>query len=110
MPVAKEQSAVVTRLLSKRSGRPSPSAALWYRANRIRRSPDSVYIGVVRRTGPFTRAGLHPFRRGSPPSQNKRGQRGRFVELYMAALDEAGLPNDDAFRSAIRSQVEFALR
>ena len=34
-------------------------------------------------------------------------QRERFVALYLEALDEAGLPDDDAFREAVRSHVEF---
>jgi hemoglobin len=34
-------------------------------------------------------------------------QRQRFVELYLAALDEAGLPDDADFRDAVRSHVEF---
>ena len=34
-------------------------------------------------------------------------QRKRFVELYMAALDASGLPDDEGFREAIRSHVEF---
>jgi hemoglobin len=34
-------------------------------------------------------------------------QRERFVELYMAALDEAGLPDDEPFRAAVREHVEF---
>lgn len=34
-------------------------------------------------------------------------QRQRFVELYLAALDEVGMPDDEAFREAIRSHVEF---
>jgi hemoglobin len=34
-------------------------------------------------------------------------QRRRFVELYMAAADAAGLPDDAAFRGALRSHVEF---
>jgi hemoglobin len=34
-------------------------------------------------------------------------QRQRFVELYMAALDEADMPDDGPFREAIRSHVEF---
>lgn len=34
-------------------------------------------------------------------------QRQRFVELYMAALDAAGLPDDAAFRDAFRAHVEF---
>ena len=37
-------------------------------------------------------------------------QRQRFVELYMAALDEAGLPDDAPFRQAVRSHVEFGSR
>jgi hemoglobin len=35
------------------------------------------------------------------------GQRARFVELYLAAADAAGLPDDFAFREALRSHVEF---
>jgi hemoglobin len=34
-------------------------------------------------------------------------QRLRFVELYMAAADRAGLPDDPPFREALRSHVEF---
>jgi hemoglobin len=34
-------------------------------------------------------------------------QRQRFVELYMAALDAAGMPADEPFREAVRSHVEF---
>jgi hemoglobin len=34
-------------------------------------------------------------------------QRQRFVELYVAALDAAGLPDDEAFRKAVRSHIEF---
>lgn len=34
-------------------------------------------------------------------------QRQRFVELYMAAADTAGLPADESFREALRSHVEF---
>jgi hemoglobin len=34
-------------------------------------------------------------------------QRARFVELYLAALDKAGLPDDEPFREAVRSHVEF---
>jgi hemoglobin len=34
-------------------------------------------------------------------------QRQRFVQLYMAALDAAGLPTDEEFREAIREHVEF---
>jgi hemoglobin len=34
-------------------------------------------------------------------------QRQRFVALYMAALDAAGMPADEPFREAIRSHVEF---
>ena len=34
-------------------------------------------------------------------------QRERFVELYLAALDEAGMPDDEAFREAVREHVEF---
>ena len=34
-------------------------------------------------------------------------QRERFVELYMAALDTAGMPGDEPFRRAVREHVEF---
>jgi hemoglobin len=34
-------------------------------------------------------------------------QRERFVALYLEALDEAGLPNDQPFRQAVREHVEF---
>jgi hemoglobin len=34
-------------------------------------------------------------------------QRQRFVELYEAALDDAGMPDDPEFREAVRSHVEF---
>ncbi|MEU8122429.1 group II truncated hemoglobin [Spirillospora sp. NPDC049024] len=34
-------------------------------------------------------------------------QRLRFVELYMAAADAAGLPSDPPFRQALREHVEF---
>ena len=34
-------------------------------------------------------------------------QRMRFVDLYMAALDKAGMPSDTPFRDAVREHVEF---
>ena len=37
-------------------------------------------------------------------------QRQRFVELYMAALDRAGMPTDSAFRDAVREHVEFGTK
>lgn len=37
-------------------------------------------------------------------------QRARFVELYMAAMDEAGMPADADFRNAVRDHVEFGSR
>jgi hemoglobin len=37
-------------------------------------------------------------------------QRERFVELYLAAADTAGLPDDPRFREALRSHVEFGSR
>lgn len=37
-------------------------------------------------------------------------QRARFVELYLAAADTAGLPADAPFREALRSHVEFGSR
>jgi hemoglobin len=37
-------------------------------------------------------------------------QRQRFVDLYMEAAEEAGLPDDAPFREALRSHVEFGSR
>jgi hemoglobin len=37
-------------------------------------------------------------------------QRARFVELYLQALDEAGMPADEPFRQAVREHVEFGSR
>ncbi|MEW9534205.1 group II truncated hemoglobin [Microbispora sp. NPDC049125] len=37
-------------------------------------------------------------------------QRDRFVELYMEAFDEAGLPGDEPFREAVREHLEFGSR
>jgi hemoglobin len=37
-------------------------------------------------------------------------QRERFVALYLAALDAAGLPDDAPFRQAVREHVEFGAR
>jgi hemoglobin len=34
-------------------------------------------------------------------------QRQRFVELYLQAADEAGLPEDEPFREALRSHLDF---
>ena len=34
-------------------------------------------------------------------------QRARFVEVYLASLDEARMPDDEAFRQAVREHVEF---
>jgi hemoglobin len=34
-------------------------------------------------------------------------QRARFVDLYLAAIDAAGLPDDAPFRAALREHVEF---
>ncbi|MCK9877023.1 group II truncated hemoglobin [Frankia sp. AgPm24] len=34
-------------------------------------------------------------------------QRDRFVETYLRALDEAGLPDDAPFRTAVREHIEF---
>jgi hemoglobin len=34
-------------------------------------------------------------------------QRERFVALYLEALDDAGMPDDEAFRQAVREHVEF---
>jgi hemoglobin len=35
------------------------------------------------------------------------GQRQRFVELYIAALDEADMPTDPGFRQSVREHIEF---
>jgi hemoglobin len=37
-------------------------------------------------------------------------QRKRFVELYLAALDTAGMPTDGPFRDAVREHLEFGTR
>ncbi len=37
-------------------------------------------------------------------------QRQRFIELYMRALDEAGMPADEPFRRAVREHVEFGTK
>ena len=37
-------------------------------------------------------------------------QRRRFVDLYLAAADTAGLPVDEPFRRALREHVEFGSR
>jgi len=37
-------------------------------------------------------------------------ERQRFAERYMEALDEAGLPDDEPFREAVRSHIEFGTR
>ena len=37
-------------------------------------------------------------------------QRQRFVELYMEALNATGMPDDEPFRDAVRSHVEFGSR
>jgi hemoglobin len=37
-------------------------------------------------------------------------QRARFVQLYMQALDTAGMPADPAFRQAVHEHVEFGSR
>jgi hemoglobin len=34
-------------------------------------------------------------------------QRQRFIDLYLQAADEAGLPSDARFRAALREHVEF---
>jgi hemoglobin len=34
-------------------------------------------------------------------------QRDRFVAVYLESLDEAGLPDDEPFRQAVREHVEF---
>ena len=37
-------------------------------------------------------------------------QRQRFVDLYLAALDDSNLPSDPEFRAAVREHVEFGTR
>ena len=44
------------------------------------------------------------------PARFTEEQRQRFVELYMAALDDAGMPTDEPFRTAVREHVEFGSR
>jgi hemoglobin len=34
-------------------------------------------------------------------------ERERFVQAYLEALDEAGMPDDERFRTAVREHVEF---
>jgi hemoglobin len=34
-------------------------------------------------------------------------QKQRFVDLYLEALEEVGLPDDEPFRNAVRSHLEF---
>jgi hemoglobin len=34
-------------------------------------------------------------------------QKQRFVDLYLQALEEAGLPDDEPFRNAVQSHLEF---
>jgi hemoglobin len=34
-------------------------------------------------------------------------QRDRFVQVYLESLDEAGVPDDEPFRRAVREHVEF---
>ena len=34
-------------------------------------------------------------------------QKQRFVDLYLQALEEAGLPDDEPFRNAVQSPLEF---
>jgi hemoglobin len=34
-------------------------------------------------------------------------QRQRFVQLYLAALDAVGMPDDEPFRDAVRTHIEF---
>jgi hemoglobin len=37
-------------------------------------------------------------------------QRQRFIELYEAALDAAGMPDDEPFRRAVREHLDFGTR
>jgi hemoglobin len=37
-------------------------------------------------------------------------ERDRFVAAYLEALDDAGLPDDEPFRQAVREHVEFGAR
>ena len=41
------------------------------------------------------------------PWTSPRNSGERFVAAYLEALDEAGLPNDEPFRDAVREHVEF---
>jgi hemoglobin len=37
-------------------------------------------------------------------------QRERFAAVYLESLDEAGLPDDEPFRQAVREHIEFGTR
>lgn len=41
------------------------------------------------------------------PLKITEAQRRRFVELYLAALDAVGMPDDEPFREAVRQHIEF---
>src|SRR5258708_1022281 len=44
------------------------------------------------------------------PLKITEAQRQRFVELYLAALDAVGMPDDEPFREAVREHVECGSR
>ena len=99
-------------LLRPRPARPASPAAVRGGAAAARRASHDVHRRDVRRTGPIhARARVRAPHRRPPRATDHRGpQRERFVELYLAALDEAGLPDDEPFRAAVREHVEFGTR
>ncbi|MGI8334555.1 group II truncated hemoglobin [Actinomadura scrupuli] len=83
------------------AGRPEHVAHLTAFSAETFGGPDTF----TREMGGFT--GLIAAHRGLKINE---AQRRRFVELYLAAADEAGLPADPPFREALRSHVEFGSR
>jgi hemoglobin len=68
---------------------------------------------MVWRTRPFHTGAWFPVHHRRAPHRHVKitdERRERFVALYLEALDEAGLPDDEAFREAERSHVEFGTR
>ena len=73
-----------------------------------RRPPDLVHRRVVWRSGPLHRElGFQYIIDVHRNLEITDDQRERFVALYLEALDEAGIPNDEPFRAAVREHVEF---
>jgi hemoglobin len=85
--------------LRQRAARPIAAAALRCRPAGACRAPDHVtaesFGGPDRFTKELGFGHLIAVHRGLAITEE---QRQRFVELYMAALDEAGMPTDEPFR------------